>query len=361
MPLFGLTAHLMRSLCAEVILPYNMDVSNTLNSRLLLGYIFSFVSSYAKYRAEKTKRGRQIMSLGRKRRGRPFEGRNNEAIKRRRSVEIAEPDSKNTPPRSSHKDIKYGDMGCKVHNEHGQMVHVAPLDGIPFLSSFSKDSSELLHSAVRLSLQQLELFTLSPELMKSAKMNGYPRSVGIRCRGCIADRNGCCFIRLSSVGSMFRELHLMVTKHLFSCRYMSAKDAKAIQEWMEVDPKPIADFCRWIARLYSMEDSSSGGVDSCVVWGDSPKVLGGYCFPADVNIGSLLGEPIPELEEDAPSATVAGKEAQSVSHPSPKVRKKDDGPSMASSPRSDSSLDGELSSTAWSNFLHPSTSGVSAP
>ena len=339
----------MRSLCAEVILPYIMDVSNTLNSRLLLGYKFSFVGTYSKYRAEETKRGRRLMSPGRKRRGRPFGGRNNEGIKRRRSVEIAEPDSKNTPPRSSHKNIKYGDMGCKVHNEHGQMFHVAPLDGIPFLSSFSNDSSKLLHSVVRLSLQQLELFTLSPELMKSAKMNGYPRSVGIRCRGCIADRNGCCFIRLSSVGSMFRELHLMVTKHLVGCRYMSAKDAKAIQEWMEVDPKPIADFCRWIARLYSMEDSSSGGVDSCVVWGDSPKVLGGYCSPADVNISSVLGEPIPELEEDAPSATVVGKEAQSVSHSSPKkVVKKDDGSSMASSPRSDSSSDGELSSTAWS-------------
>ena len=141
----------------------------------------------------------------------------------------------------------------------------------------------------------------------------------------------------------------MVTKHLVGCRYMSAKDAKAIQEWMEVDPKPIADFCRWIARLYSMEDSSSGGVDSCVVWGDSPKVLGGYCSPADVNISSVLGEPIPELEEDAPSATVVGKEAQFVSHSSPKkVVKKYDGSSMASSPRSDSSSDGELSSTAWS-------------
>ena len=320
------------------------------HSRLFLGYKLSFVRTYLlDNRSDKTKRGRQIMSSGRKRRGMPYGSRNNEAIKRPRSVEIKESDSKNTPPRSYHKDIKYGDMGCKTHNEHGQMFHVAPLDGIPFLSSFSNDSSKLLHSAVRLSLQQLELFTLSPELMKSAKMNGHPRSVGIRCRGCIADKNGCCFIRLSSVGSMFRELHLMVTKHLVGCRYMSAKDAKAIQEWMEVDPKPIADFCRWIARLYSMEDSSSGGVDSCVVWGDSPKVLGGYCSPADVNISSVLGEPIPELEEDAPSATVVGKEAQSVSHSSPKkVVKKDDGSSMASSPRSDSSSDGELSSTAWS-------------
>jgi len=175
--------------------------------------------------------------------------------------------------------------------------------------------------------------------------------VGIRCRGCIADKNGCCFIRLSSVASMFRELHLMVTKHLVGCRYMSAKDAKAIQEWMEVDPKLIVDFCRWIARLYSMEDSSSGGVDSCVVWGDSPKVRVGYCSPADVNIGSVFGEPIPELKEDAPSARVVRKEAQSVAPPSPKkVEKKDAGSSRASSPSSDSSLDRAiaLSSTAWS-------------
>ncbi len=303
------------------------------------------------------------MSSGRKRRGRPIGGRNNEAVKKQRSAEITEPDSKNTPPRSNHKDIKYGNMGCRMHNEHGQMYHVAPLDGIPFLSSFSNNSSKLLHSAVRLSLQQLELFTHSPEMMKSANMNWHPRSVGIRCRGCIADRNGCCFVRLSSVGSMFRELHLMVTKHLVGCRYMSAKDAKAIQEWMVVDPKPIAEFCRWIARLYSMEDSSNGVVDSCVVWGDSPKVLAGYCSPADVNIGSVLGEPIPELEEDAPSATAVGKEAQSaapLSSPK-KVVKKDAGSSMASSPRSDSSSDEELPSMAWSNFLLPSASGDSAP
>ena len=287
-PFFLLTARTkLRSLCVKVIPPHIIDMSS--HSCLFLGYKLSFVCLLV-YRSDKTKRGRQIMSLGRKRRGRPYGSRNKEAIKR------------NMPPRSYHKDIKYGDMGCKTHNEHGQMFHVAPLDGIPFLSSFSNDSSKLLHSAVRLSLQQLELFTLSPELMKSAKMNGYPRSVvGIRCRGCIADKNGCCFIRLSSVGSMFRELHLMVTKHLVGCRYMSAKDAKAIQEWMEVDPKLIVDFCRWIARLYSMEDSSSGGVDSCVVWGDSPKVLAGYCSPADVNIGSVLGEPIPELEENAHS------------------------------------------------------------
>jgi hypothetical protein len=238
-----------------------------------------------------------------KKRGRPFGGRNNEVVKRQRLAEITEHDSKNTPPRSNHKDIKYGDMGCKMHNKHGQMFVIAPLDGIPFLTSFSNDSSKLLPSAVRLSLQLFELFTLSLELMKSAKMNGSPLSVGIRCRGCIADRNGCCFIRLSSAGSMFRELHIMVTKHLVGCSYMLAKDAKVIQEWMVADHKPILDFCTWIARLYGMEVLSSGGADSCVVWGSSQKVPAGYCSPAEINIRLVLG---------GPAAAVATKAAANV-------------------------------------------------
>lgn len=221
-----------------------------------------------------------------------------------------------TPSRSNHENIKYGDMGCRMHNEHGQIFRVAPLDGIPFLSSLANDASKLLHPAARLSLQHLELFTISPELMKSVNMKGSPQSVGIRCRNCIADRDGCCFIRLSSISSMLRELHLMVVQHLIGCRYVSARDVKAMQVWLEIDPKPSADFCRWIAKLYSMEDLTRGSADSCVVWGDSPKVPSGYCSPADIDIGSMLGKPIPHLkEDDAPSARVAEKEAQSAAPP----------------------------------------------
>lgn len=292
-----------------------------------------------KIRWDTSQRGKQILFVGGKKRGRPNGSR---TIKRQKSndqklSDITKPDSTNTPlQRSNHKDIKYGDMGCKAHNEHGQNFIVAPLDGIPFLSSFTRDASKLLHPIARLTLQQLELFTLSAELMKSEKMNGPPRSVGVRCRGCVADKNGCCFVKLSSIDGMSRELHLMVVKHLIDCRYISASDVKAIREWMEIDQKPIANFCRWIAKLYSMEDSSSGGVDSCLVWGDSPKVLPGYSCPADIDIGSLLRKPIPELDGSASSTRIVKSETQSA------AKKVAEGARsvMASSPGSDSSSDG---------------------
>jgi hypothetical protein len=247
-----------------------------------------------KLRWENSQRGKQIQNGGVKKRGRPTVAKDLKTIKKMKSNErkfsdITEPDSTNAPPRrSNHKDIKYGDMGCKAHNEHGQKFLVAPLDGIPFLSSFTKDATKLLHPSAKLTLQQLELFTLSPELMKSEKINGPPQSVGVRCRGCVAEKNGCCFVKLSSIDSMSRELHVMVAKHLIMCRYISASDVELIREWMDIDQKPIADFCKWIARLFCMKNSSDRDFDPSLVLSDSPKVLPGYSCPADIDIENII-------------------------------------------------------------------------
>jgi hypothetical protein len=192
------------------------------------------------------------------------------------------------PHRSDHVDVYYGDMGCKTHDEDGDVFTVAPLDGLPFLSTFTKDASKHLHPAARLMLQQLELFTISPELMKSAKLSGPSGLVGVRCRNTIIDKNGCCFVKLKTVDDLFSDIHRIVTAHLIGCRSMPAKDAKAIRKWMESGKEifdPLTKFFNVITKLYSMQDSISGGV----VWGDSPKVpAGSYSTPADIDISAVL-------------------------------------------------------------------------
>jgi hypothetical protein len=187
-------------------------------------------------------------------------------------------------PRSRHNEIKYGTMGCKMHNEHGSIFCVAPLDGMPFLSSFSKDEKKKLHSSEILLLQQLELFTITSELMKMTNMNAPPQLVGIRCRNCIADQNGCCFIKISSVSSIPQDLRLMAREHVQRCPFLGPKDLKAL-EFHDGNKGRLADYCKWLAKLYSLEDSATGGfVDTGVVWGESPKLPAVYCYPADIDV-----------------------------------------------------------------------------
>ena len=254
--------------------------------------------SYCLKRSEKSKRGKQLTG-GSKKRGRPF-GSKSTAAKRQKAPKAAEP-----PPRPKHNKIKFGDMGCKMHNEQGTQFCLGPLDGIPFLSSFSQGTKQLLwlHSSEKFLLQQLELFTLSPKLVELEKLNAPPQSVGIRCRNCIADKNGCCFVKISSVNNMCRDLLLMAMDHVISCRFMKAKDVKVLQELKGRDRDCLAKYCSWIAKLYCLKDSKSGdGNHLAVVWGDSPKVSGEYCSPEDVDVNLLLGADIPNLEAETPPA-----------------------------------------------------------
>lgn len=265
-------------------------------------------------RAFKSKRGKQLSSIGKKR-GRPAGWRKETASKRQKEVPGA-----NLPPRSKHTEIRYGDMGCRTHIvEDGHRFTVGPLDGLPFLSSFSSQSgaSKALSRSEKFLLQQLELFTLHPKLAEKEKMNAPPESVAMRCRNCIADKNGCCFMRLSSVDNLPRDLLLMAVEHLACCRFMKVKEVKVIQELKEggSDRSALTKYCKWMARLYSMENYASGGSGGPrgVVWGDSPKVpAGGYCSPADVKVDLLLGgdAPMPHLEAESLSSAnrVAEKE-----------------------------------------------------
>ena len=190
--------------------------------------------------------------------------------------------------RSKHNEIKYGAMGCKMHNEHESYFRVAPLDGIPFLSSFSKDEKKKLNPSEILLLQQLELFTISSELMKLSNMNNAPtQTVGIRCRNCIADKNGCCFIKLSSVSNMSQNLLLMANEHVKRCQFLTAKDLKVL-EMHDGEEGRLANYCNWLAKLYSLKDSSIGGFDTGVVWGESPKLPKVYCYPAEIDISFCI-------------------------------------------------------------------------
>ena len=182
----------------------------------------------------------------------------------------------------------YGSMGCKMHNEFGRIFCVAPLDGIPFLSSFSKDEKKKLLSPEILLLQQLELFTITPELMKSIKLNAPPQSVGIRCRNCLADQDGCCFMKLASVSYMPHNLLLMAREHVVSCRFVKPKDSKVLSQLKVGNHVRLARFCEWLANIYSLEDSANVGLG--VVWGKSAKLPAVYRNPADVDVSFCLGE-----------------------------------------------------------------------
>ncbi|KAL9188446.1 hypothetical protein ACHAXT_006824 [Thalassiosira profunda] len=110
---------------------------------------------------ELTKRGKQLQG-GKKRRGKPTA---KSPAKRPKGgkAELA--------PRSKHMDIRYGDMGCKMHSEEGAIFTLGPLDGLPFLCSFSREAAQKLHPSEKFLLQQMELFTLQPKHMESAKMD----------------------------------------------------------------------------------------------------------------------------------------------------------------------------------------------
>lgn len=209
-------------------------------------------------------------------------------------------------------------MGCRTHIEDGHRFTVGPLDGLPFLSSFSAQSgaSKTLSRSEKFLLQLVELFTLPPKLAEKEKMDAPPGSVAMRCRNCIADKNGCCFMRLSSIDNLPRDLLLMATEHLGCCRFIKVKEAKLIQELKdgENDRVALTNYCKWMAKLYSMEDSASvGDRPFGVVWGDSPTVPAGeYCSPADVKVHSLLGGdmPMPNLEAESSSNMIQAEEKE---------------------------------------------------
>lgn len=244
-------------------------------------------------RYEKTKRGKQL--AGKKKRGRHAGAKtSSDSATKKEKAPTKRKSKKVQQARSKHEEIKYGDMGCKlmVEEEGGHIFRVAPLDGLSFLTTFSREASKKLSPSEKYTLQQLELFTLTqyPELMESVKMKAPPQAVGIRCRNCIAEKNGCCFMKISSVKNLAHDVLLMVTEHVTNCKFMKARDAKVIQEIIN-EEHGLGKYCTLLAKLYCLEDSKSGGV----VFGDSPTVPPGYCEPSEINVNAL----VPELETES--------------------------------------------------------------
>ena len=280
---------------------------------------------------EKSKRGRQLMAGGKKR------GRSAAGTKPTTTTTAKRQKASKTAPskRSEHKEIKYGNMGCKLASVDDSVFLLAPIDGIPFLSSFSREASKNLTPSEKLLLQQIELFTLHSKLIESAKLGAPPQSVGIRCRSCIANREssdtrGCCFMKLSSVSNLSRDVLLMAMEHVVSCRLIKAKDVKVIKEVKDGGSGELKEYCNLISKLYSLDDSKEG--KGGVVWGDSPKVPTGYSTPRDVD-GLALVTPTPDLETENPpskaseevkpmvqdGAGVEAKEKEVTEEPAPQI------------------------------------------
>lgn len=242
-----------------------------------------------------TKRGKQLTSKKKERKS-----NTDSATKQQKKP----PSKKASSARSKHEEIFYGDMGCTIMREEegGHLFRVAPLDGLPFLSTFSQHESKKLHTSLKFLLQQFELFSLYPKLMKSTNTKT-PQAVGIRCRGCIVDKNGCCFMKLSSVKNIARDVLLLTKEHVMSCKFMKAKYAKLIQDLLKEDHTSVLDkYCNFVAKLYSLEEATDGSDKADVIFGQSPKVTGGYCKPSDIDVSTLI-----EPEAESPEKEVASR------------------------------------------------------
>lgn len=228
-----------------------------------------------------------------------------------------------TVPRSTHPETKYGDQGCTimVEQDYGKLFRVAPLDGLPFISTFSREAAKKLHPSEKFLLQQLELFTISPELMSSVNMKAPAQAVGLRCRNCIAQKDGCCFMKLSSVSSTPRDVLLMAREHVMRhCKFMKAKDQKIVQE-LKGEAGVFGKYCNLVAKLYNLKD----GIDG-VVLGDSVTVPAGYSKPSSIDVSALMPELV-EAEADErnvkPSLVAAVNEVKEETAPLPSAPPQD--------------------------------------
>lgn len=193
--------------------------------------------------------------------------------------------------------LECGNMGAKLHSdENGNQFYLPPLDGIPLVSCFSLKESTKLHSSYQTLLDQLEFFSLFPKLTKSVDDEFISQSVGVRCQNCNASTSGCCFRKLSSVSSIANDVVLMGIQHLVSCSCTEIYVKEELKTLTTKDADNLTDYCKLIAKLYSMVDKQ-GKSSSAVVWGDSPAVPKGYNgHPIDINTDLVTGQsskPIP--------------------------------------------------------------------
>lgn len=211
---------------------------------------------------------------------------------------------------SQHPEIKVGDMDCQMHyDDDGNSMYVGPLDGLPLLTSLLQKESRYLHPSQKLLLAQLELFKISPKLMKEANS----KSLGLRCQNCITEKNGCCFMKLSSSNNLVRDLLLFGKEHVVRC-VTKTKVTKQIHDAVvggSVDE--LSNYCTLIANLYGLEDKKSADGRINVVLGESPTIPSGYSCPTDIDVRGILRasaeanqmkQKVDDLDEKAPAQDV---------------------------------------------------------
>ena len=187
---------------------------------------------------------------------------------------------------SQHPEIKVGDMDCQNYYDEDDRnsMYVGPLDGLPLLTSLLQKESRYLHPSQKLLLAQLEIFKISRKLMKETNSE----SLGLRCQNCITDKNGCCFMKLSSSNNLVRDLLLFGKEHVVRC-VTKTKVTKQIHDAVvggSVDE--LSNYCTLIANLYGLEDKKSTDGRIHVVLGQSPTIPAGYSVPSDIDVRGIL-------------------------------------------------------------------------
>lgn len=230
---------------------------------------------------EMSKRGRQVSSrtalIGTKKGRRQQEGGGSSAE--------SSPSAKRTKVQQSlHEEIKIGDMDCQVHYDDGRSMYVAPLDGLPLLTSMLEKEAKYLHPSQKVLLAQLEIFKLSPKMMKD---NADIGTLGFRCQNCVTEKNGCCFMKFTSVNNLARDLLLFGKEHVVRC-ITKQKVTKQIHDALGGGDAELSRYCTLIATLYGMEERTVVGGKTQVVFGESPTIPTGYSRPSDIDVRSIL-------------------------------------------------------------------------
>lgn len=226
---------------------------------------------------EMSKRGRQASSntalIGSKK-GKRQDGSSSETS----------PTAKRPKKQPVHKEIIIGDMDCQLHYEDGRSMYVGPLDGLPFLTSLLQKEAKCLHPSQKLLLAQLEIFELSPEIMKGATTG----SLGLRCQNCVTEKNGCSFMKLTSVNALARDVLLFGKEHVCKC-IKKQKVTKQINEALVAGDGELSKYCRLLTSLYCLEESQDGGKIH-VKFGECPKIPSEYSLVCDIDFRSILQE-----------------------------------------------------------------------
>jgi hypothetical protein len=178
------------------------------------------------------------------------------------------------------------DEGNQFH-----LAQLAPLDGVPLVSSITSEESKKLTPPLQLLLQQLEFFNMSSVRLPSDEKTKFPpNAVGMRCQNCVSNTNGCGYVQLTSIKSLPSDLLAMASDHLIYCKCTKPDVRNKLKECnlLGLGFSPLTKYCELIAKVYGLEDSTNNDTQ-VVVWGDCPSIPSGYVGnPQHINIDFAL-------------------------------------------------------------------------